>query len=175
MTESVYGALASGGGNAGPAMDRDQEREREREGAVCTRACASHNGGTPECAAREGASRRQPAREAAARTSPRALPVVPVRARGLTIEGADGHRCLDCVSGTGSLALGHNHPLVLEAIRRVLDSGAPSQVMDLTTPVEDAFVTEPRRTLPPRLADAVQAVDRRADDPVAIRGQHPPR
>ncbi|MFD8353028.1 aminotransferase class III-fold pyridoxal phosphate-dependent enzyme [Streptomyces coelicoflavus] len=101
---------------------------------------------------RGGASRRQPAREPAARTYARALPVVPVRARGLTIEGADGRRYLDCVSGAGTLALGHNHPVVLEAIRAVLDSGAPLHVMDLTTPVEDAFVTELLRTLPPGLA-----------------------
>lgn len=100
----------------------------------------------------EGASRHRPAREPAARTYARALPVVPVRARGLTIEGADGRRYLDCASGAGS-ALGHNHPAVLEAIRRVLDSGAPLQVMNLTTPVEDAFVTELLRTLPPGLAD----------------------
>ncbi|WP_395573436.1 aminotransferase class III-fold pyridoxal phosphate-dependent enzyme [Streptomyces sp. BK79] len=99
------------------------------------------------------APKRQAARESAARTYARSLPVVPVRARGLTIEGADGRRYLDCVSGAGTLALGHNHPVVLEAVRKVLDSGAPLQVMDLTTPVEDAFVTELLRTLPPGLAD----------------------
>ncbi|MEV5761206.1 aminotransferase class III-fold pyridoxal phosphate-dependent enzyme [Streptomyces tendae] len=100
-----------------------------------------------------GAPRRQPAREAAARTYARALPVVPVRARGLTIEDAAGRRYLDCASGAGTLALGHHHPIVLEAMRRVLDSETPLQVMGLTTPVEDAFVTELLRTLPPRLAD----------------------
>ncbi|MER7496274.1 aminotransferase class III-fold pyridoxal phosphate-dependent enzyme [Streptomyces pharetrae] len=97
--------------------------------------------------------RRPPAREPAARTYPHALPVVPVRARGLTVEGADGRRYLDCLSGAGTLALGHNHPVVLEAIRKVLDSGAPLNVPDLTTPVEEAFVTELRRTLPSGLAD----------------------
>jgi diaminobutyrate-2-oxoglutarate transaminase len=77
---------------------------------------------------------------------------VPVRARGLTIEGADGRRYLDCLSGAGTLALGHNHPVVLEAIRKVLDSGAPLHVLDLATPVKDAFITELFRTLPPGLA-----------------------
>ncbi|WP_307783648.1 aminotransferase class III-fold pyridoxal phosphate-dependent enzyme [Streptomyces spinoverrucosus] len=101
----------------------------------------------------EGVPRRQPTREPAARTYPRALPIVPVRARGLTVEGADGRRYLDCLSGAGTLALGHNHPVVLEAIRKVLDSGAPLNVPDLATPVEDAFVTELKRTLPPGLAD----------------------
>ncbi|MDL5204201.1 aminotransferase class III-fold pyridoxal phosphate-dependent enzyme [Streptomyces sp. ALI-76-A] len=101
----------------------------------------------------EGDLRRQSACEPAARTYARALPIVPVRARGLTIEGADGRRYLDCVSGAGTLALGHNHPVVLEAIRRVLDSGAPLHALDLATPVKDAFLTELFRTLPPGLAD----------------------
>ncbi|MCH5675324.1 diaminobutyrate--2-oxoglutarate transaminase family protein [Streptomyces gilvus] len=101
----------------------------------------------------EAILRRQSARESAARTYARALPIVPVRARGLTIEGADGRRYLDCLSGAGTLALGHNHPVVLEAIRKVLDSGAPLHVLDLATPVKDAFVTELFRTLPHGLAD----------------------
>ena len=103
-------------------------------------------------AAHEGILRRQSARESAARTYARALPIVPVRARGLTIEGADGRRYLDCLSGAGTLALGHNHPVVLEAIRKVLDSGAPLHALDLATPVKDAFTTELFRTLPPEFA-----------------------
>lgn len=103
--------------------------------------------------AHEGILRRQSARESAARTYARALPIVPVRARGLTIEGADGSRYLDCLSGAGTLALGHNHPVVLEAIRKVLDSGAPLHVLDLATPVKDTFTTELFRTLPPGFAD----------------------
>ncbi|MYX99426.1 diaminobutyrate--2-oxoglutarate transaminase family protein [Streptomyces sp. SID486] len=112
-------------------------------------------GGTPGevPAAHEGILRRQSARESSARTYARALPIVPVRARGLTIEGADGRRYLDCLSGAGTLALGHNHPVVLEAVRGVLDSGAPLSVLDLATPVKDAFTTELFRTLPPGLAD----------------------
>ncbi|MEU6671258.1 diaminobutyrate--2-oxoglutarate transaminase family protein [Streptomyces sp. NPDC046727] len=112
-------------------------------------------GGTPgdARAVHEGILRRQSARESSARTYARALPIVPVRARGLTIEGADGRRYLDCLSGAGTLALGHNHPVVLEAIRSVLDSGAPLSVLDLATPVKDAFTTELFRTLPSGLAD----------------------
>ncbi|MFK3736093.1 aminotransferase class III-fold pyridoxal phosphate-dependent enzyme, partial [Streptomyces sp. NPDC088090] len=89
----------------------------------------------------EAILRRQAQRESAARTYARSLPVVPVRARGMTVEGADGRRYLDCLSGAGTLALGHNHPVVLEAIRGVLDSGAPLHVLDLATPVKDAFTT----------------------------------
>ncbi|MER6922021.1 aminotransferase class III-fold pyridoxal phosphate-dependent enzyme, partial [Streptomyces spiralis] len=101
----------------------------------------------------EGILRRQSARESSARTYARALPIVPVRARGLTIEGADGRRYLDCLSGAGTLALGHNHPVVLEAVRKVLDSGAPLHALDLATPVKDAFVDELFRTLPAGFAD----------------------
>ncbi|MFF4351339.1 diaminobutyrate--2-oxoglutarate transaminase family protein [Streptomyces sp. NPDC001530] len=119
------------------------EGAREGGAAASERARAAH----------EGILRRQSARESAARTYARALPIVPVRARGLTIEGADGRRYLDCLSGAGTLALGHNHPVVLEAIRKVLDSGAPLHVLDLATPVKDAFTTELFRTLPPGLAD----------------------
>ncbi|MBV7671452.1 diaminobutyrate--2-oxoglutarate transaminase family protein [Streptomyces halstedii] len=104
-------------------------------------------------AAHEGILRRQAQRESAARTYARSLPIVPVRARGMTIEGADGRRYLDCLSGAGTLALGHNHPVVLEAIRKVIDSGAPLHVLDLATPVKDAFTTELFATLPRELAD----------------------
>lgn len=102
--------------------------------------------------AHEGILRRQSLRESAARTYARSLPIVPVRARGLTIEGADGRRYLDCLSGAGTLALGHNHPVVLEAIRKVIDSGAPLHVLDLATPVKDAFTSELFATLPGEFA-----------------------
>jgi diaminobutyrate-2-oxoglutarate transaminase len=110
-------------------------------------------GPTAPTVAHEGILRRQSLRESAARTYARSLPIVPVRARGLTIEGADGRRYLDCLSGAGTLALGHNHPVVLEAIRKVLDSGAPLHVLDLATPVKDSFTTELLSTLPPKFAE----------------------
>ncbi|MFK8906716.1 diaminobutyrate--2-oxoglutarate transaminase family protein [Streptomyces sp. YS-3] len=103
--------------------------------------------------AHEGILRRQSLRESAARTYARSLPIVPVRARGLTIEGADGRRYLDCLAGAGTLALGHNHPVVLEAVRKVLDSGAPLHALDLATPIKDAFTTELFTSLPGALAD----------------------
>ncbi|NYV75882.1 aminotransferase class III-fold pyridoxal phosphate-dependent enzyme, partial [Streptomyces sp. UH6] len=99
-----------------------------------------------------GTVRRQSLRESSARTYARALPIVPVRARGMTVEGADGRRYLDCLSGDGALALGHNHPVVLAAVRGVLDSGAPIGVLDLSTPVEERFLAELLATLPPGLA-----------------------
>jgi diaminobutyrate-2-oxoglutarate transaminase len=95
---------------------------------------------------------RQAARESAARTYARHLPIVPVRARGAWITGADGRDYLDCLSGAGTLALGHNHPVVVAAIRAVLDSGAPLHVLDLATPVKDDFTSALLSVLPPELA-----------------------
>ena len=95
---------------------------------------------------------RQAARESAARTYARSLPIVPVRASGMTVEGADGRTYLDCLSGAGSLPLGHNHPVALQAIRELLDSGAPLHVLDLATPVKDEFTTELFASLPEEFA-----------------------
>ncbi|MFE2595572.1 diaminobutyrate--2-oxoglutarate transaminase [Streptomyces sp. NPDC057617] len=96
---------------------------------------------------------RQRARESAARTYARSFPIVPARAKGMTIEGTDGRRYLDCLAGAGTLALGHNHPVVLEAIRRTVDSGAPLHVLDLATPEKDDFTDALFATLPPAFVD----------------------
>ncbi|WP_242423857.1 aminotransferase class III-fold pyridoxal phosphate-dependent enzyme, partial [Frankia sp. EI5c] len=113
---------------------------------------------------------RQASRESAARTYARSLPIVPVSAAGSWMVGADGRRYLDFLAGAGTLATGHNHPVVVEAIQRVLRSGAPLHVLDIATPEKDAFSDELASTLPaglredPRLlfcgptgADAVEA------------------
>jgi diaminobutyrate-2-oxoglutarate transaminase len=97
--------------------------------------------------------RRQRIRESAARTYARSFPIVPVRAHGMTVEGADGRRYLDCLSGAGTLVLGHNHPVVLAAIRRTLDSGAPLHLLDLATAEKDDFTTALFESLPPAFAD----------------------
>ncbi|AXG78784.1 diaminobutyrate--2-oxoglutarate transaminase family protein [Streptomyces paludis] len=100
-----------------------------------------------------GILRRQRARESSARTYARSFPIVPARAKGMTIEGTDGRRYLDCLSGAGTLALGHNHPVVLEAIQRTLESGAPLHVLDLATPEKDDFTDALFDTLPKGFAD----------------------
>lgn len=84
---------------------------------------------------------RQALRESSARTYARWLPIVPVRASGMVIEGADGRCYLDCLSGAGTLALGHNHPVVIEALQAVLQRGAPLHALDIATPEKDDFVS----------------------------------
>jgi diaminobutyrate-2-oxoglutarate transaminase len=93
-----------------------------------------------------------PIRESSARTYSRDLPIVMTRAEGVYVTAADGRRYLDCLAGAGSLALGHNHPVVREAIRKVLDEGAPMHGLDLHTPVREAFVETLFAHLPPTLA-----------------------
>lgn len=95
---------------------------------------------------------RQQTRESAARTYARHFPIVPVRAQGMVITGADGRQYLDCLSGAGTLALGHNHPVVREAIQRTLDSGAPLHTLDIATPQKDEFTNTLLATLPDTFA-----------------------
>lgn len=113
---------------------------------------------------------RQARRESSARTYARWLPIVPVRASGMVVEGADGRRYLDCLCGAGTLALGHNHPVVTDALQAVLERGAPLHVLDLATPEKDELVSVLLETMPaglrqgsrvhfcgPSGADAVEA------------------
>ena len=91
---------------------------------------------------------RQSRFESNARTYPRRLPLAIAKAEGLYVTDVDGRVYMDCLCGAGALALGHNHPVVLEAIRRHLDMGRPLQTLDLTTPVKDEFVADLLATLP---------------------------
>jgi diaminobutyrate-2-oxoglutarate transaminase len=92
-------------------------------------------------------------RESSARTYARSFPIVPVRALGMTVEATDGRHYLDCLSGAGTLALGHNHPVVLEAIQRTLDRGTPLHTLDLATAEKDEFISTLFDTLPTGFAD----------------------
>lgn len=94
---------------------------------------------------------RQAGRESAARSYARSLPIAPTLASGAVVTGADGRSYLDCLSGAGSLPLGHNHPEVVAALRATLDSGAPLHALDMITPAKDAFTTELLAGLPGEL------------------------
>lgn len=94
----------------------------------------------------------QKRRESSARTYPRKLPLALTEAHGLTVKDADGKTYFDCLAGAGTLALGHNHPIVVEAMQEVLASGLPLHTLDLTTPVKEQFVDELFASLPPEFA-----------------------
>jgi diaminobutyrate-2-oxoglutarate transaminase len=96
---------------------------------------------------------RQAETESNARTYPRKFPVAIRRAEGLYVTGVDGKVYMDCLCGAGTLALGHNHPAVISAIRRHLDEGYPLHTLDLTTPVKHDFVEGLLGTLPRDFAE----------------------
>lgn len=95
---------------------------------------------------------RQQDRESNARTYPRRIPIAIREANGIYIKDVDGNLYFDCLSGAGTLSLGHNHPVVVEAIRTALDNNLPLHTLDLTTPIKDEFVAELFASLPPKLA-----------------------
>ncbi|AJQ45948.1 aspartate aminotransferase family protein [Pseudomonas putida] len=94
---------------------------------------------------------RQQQQESNARSYPRRIPLALKRARGIHVEDVEGRQFIDCLAGAGTLALGHNHPVVIEAIQRVLADELPLHTLDLTTPVKDRFVQDLFGVLPEAL------------------------
>ena len=94
---------------------------------------------------------RQQRQESNARSYPRRIPLALKRARGIHVEDVEGRQFIDCLAGAGTLALGHNHPVVVEAIQRVLADELPLHTLDLTTPVKDRFVQDLFGVLPEAL------------------------
>lgn len=82
---------------------------------------------------------RQDQMESNVRSYPRKLPLAIATAQGLWVTDVEGNEYLDCLAGAGTLALGHNHPATINAIKDVLDSGLPLHTLDITTPIKDAF------------------------------------
>jgi diaminobutyrate-2-oxoglutarate transaminase len=98
----------------------------------------------------------QAERESNARTYPRRLPIAIEEAHGVEVEDVDGNVYLDCLAGAGTLALGHNHPVTVRAMRRVLDEGRALHTLDLTTPVKERFVDTLFDSLPARFAESAK-------------------
>ena len=97
---------------------------------------------------------RQSERESNARTYPRRLPIGIARAQGSYIEDVDGNVFIDFLTGAGVLALGHNHPEVVEAVERqlrVLVHG-----LDFPTPLKDEFVDLQLSLLPESMRDRMK-------------------
>ena len=82
---------------------------------------------------------RQAEFESNVRSYPRKLPFAIAKAQGAWIIDVENNRYLDCLAGAGTLALGHNHPDILQSIQNVITSGLPLHTLDLTTPLKDEF------------------------------------
>lgn len=85
---------------------------------------------------------RQDIMESNVRSYPRKLPFAYQKAQGVWVTDVEGNEYLDFLAGAGTLALGHNHPKLIQAIKDVLDSGLPLHSLDITTPLKDAFTEE---------------------------------
>ncbi|MDY7232546.1 aspartate aminotransferase family protein [Hyalangium rubrum] len=95
---------------------------------------------------------RQTQRESNARSYPRKLPLALVEAQGVYVKDADGRTYIDCLAGAGTLALGHNHPVVIEALQDMLAHRRPLHTLDLITPTKDEFMGELLASLPEEFA-----------------------
>lgn len=95
---------------------------------------------------------RQAARESNARSYPRRLPVALRKGKGIYVQDTKGNTYIDCLAGAGALALGHNHPVVVDAIQQALQEKLPFQTLDLTTPVKDDFTERLLSCLPESFA-----------------------
>lgn len=104
----------------------------------------------------EALLRMQEKRESNARSYPRRLPFAVKRAEGIYITDMDDKKYIDCLAGAGTLALGHNHKVIREAIEDVVQSYLPLHTLDLTTPVKEKFIDELFAILPRTFAERVK-------------------
>ena len=98
----------------------------------------------------------QAARESSARSYPRHLPMAIREARGVEVVDADGNAYYDCLAGAGTLALGHNHPVVTEAVEEAMAADRPMHTLDITTPTKEAFVDALFDSLPDGFAESAR-------------------
>ncbi|MFC0612164.1 aspartate aminotransferase family protein [Scopulibacillus daqui] len=91
-------------------------------------------------------------RESNARSYPRRIPISIKEANGIYVKDMDGTTYIDCLAGAGTLALGHNHPVAVDAMKRVFAEGGPLHTLDLTTPTKEAFIDEIFSSLPEEFA-----------------------
>ncbi|AQL42888.1 aspartate aminotransferase family protein [Halorientalis sp. IM1011] len=95
----------------------------------------------------------QARRESNARTYPRYLPLAIREAEGITVTDMDGNEYYDCLAGAGTLALGHNHPRVVEAMEDALEASRPIHTLDISTPAKERFVDSLFASLPDEFSD----------------------
>ena len=96
---------------------------------------------------------RQKLYESNARSYPRVFEIAIAKAEGLYMEDTNGNVFIDCLSGAGSLALGHNHMVVVDAIEKCIADKIPLLTLDITTPIKDAFVSKLFSLLPEKMRE----------------------
>lgn len=98
----------------------------------------------------------QASRESNARTYPRHLPIAIQEAHGVEVTDVEGNVYLDCLAGAGTLALGHNHPVAVDAMQRALENDRALHTLDLTTPIKEQFIDTLFDSLPDEFAESAK-------------------
>jgi diaminobutyrate-2-oxoglutarate transaminase len=97
---------------------------------------------------------RQDARESNARSYPRNLPIAIARGLGSYVEDLDGNVFIDFLMNAGTLALGHSHPEVVEAVQRQLPLLVAA--LDFPTEPKDEFTSLQLQLLPEPMRDRMR-------------------
>lgn len=78
-----------------------------------------------------------------------------VRGDGVHLYDSSGRRFLDCYAQYGAVALGHNAPVVVKAVRAALEEGEPAMVQPYPAPWAEALAEELCRQAPEGLTRCV--------------------
>lgn len=113
---------------------------------------------------------RQLEKESGALSYPKKYPIVITKAKGVFVYNLSGDRYYDCLAGAGTLALGHNHPKIKQAIYNCMEQDLPMHTLDILSPIKHKFMEQIFSILPeemqnrskiqfcgPTGADAVEA------------------
>lgn len=95
-------------------------------------------------------------KESNARSYPRHFPLIIQKAKGMMVTDVEGNVFYDCLCGAGTLALGHNHRVVIQAIEDVLQQQTPLHTLDLATPLKIEFMQEIFSVLPEEMRDSTK-------------------
>jgi glutamate-1-semialdehyde 2,1-aminomutase len=94
-------------------------------------------------------------------------PIYLSRANGSRVYDTDGHEYIDYMIGAGSLSLGHGHPSVVRAVRKVLEASVPNLAatedqLELALRLQRYFPSMERIRFTPSGTEANQALIRLA-------------
>jgi diaminobutyrate-2-oxoglutarate transaminase len=78
--------------------------------------------------------------ESNARTYARVFDRVFVYGKGSIITDISGKNYIDCLTGAGTLALGHNDARIIQKLREGLDSGYLLHTLDIMTPLKNEYI-----------------------------------
>ncbi|SFU28911.1 diaminobutyrate aminotransferase apoenzyme [Clostridium sp. DSM 8431] len=92
-------------------------------------------------------------KESSARSYANAFDFVIKSGANAKVTDVDGKTYIDCLSGAGTLALGHNNPKIIKVMEDFLESGQILHGLDFSTPIKADFVETLFSVLPSKFAE----------------------